>query len=152
MIKYENKDFYSTFFYGDTNHALRKQMWDSLTLKEIARDMPWFLTGDFNDIINNQEKSGGRTRIEGSFGDFRNFISECDLYDLPHTGDFLSWRGVKNDEVVCCRLDRSMANSSWFELFHSGVCEYLKYEGSDHKPILTCFDLSRKKRKMVIPF
>lgn len=59
---------------------------------------------------------------------------------------------MSGDDVVRCRLDRSIANSHWFELFHSGSCEYLKYEGSDHKPILTCFDLTRKKRKGLFRF
>lgn len=84
--------------------------------------------------------------------DFRSFISENDLFDLPHTGDFLSWRGVRANDVVRCRLDRSVANSQWFDVFYSGCVEYLNYEGSDHKPILTCFDLTKKKGKGLFRF
>ena len=45
-----------------------------------------------------------------------------------------------------------MANSHWFELFHSGSVEYLKYEGSDHRPIIACFDTKKKKGKGIFRF
>ena len=45
-----------------------------------------------------------------------------------------------------------MANSEWFESFGSGHSEYLNYEGSDHKPIITCFDVTRKKGKGLFRF
>jgi len=149
-IMYENKSFFATFIHADTDYIVRRQMWEELTALTLSRDSPWFITGDFNDILTNQEKEGGRVRAEGSFVDFRTFMSECDLYDLPHTRDFLSWRGVWTEGVVRCRLDRAVANSHWFDIFHSGSVEYLNYEGSDHRPILTCFDLTRKKRKRAV--
>ena len=39
-----------------------------------SRDSPWFLTGDFNDIVDNSEKEGGPVRAEGTFVDFRTFM------------------------------------------------------------------------------
>lgn len=51
-----------------------------------------------------------------------------------------------------CWLDRAVSNSHWFEIFHLGSMEYLKYEGSDHKPILTCFDLNKEKGKGLFRF
>ena len=44
----------------------------------------------------------------------------CDLFDLKHTGNFLSWRGKRHTHLVNCRLDRAMANSSWSDLFPNG--------------------------------
>ena len=151
-ICYENKRCRASFVYGDLEPIQRRTVWQKLTEAALVRDEAWFLIGDFNDIANSQEKTGGRDRSEGSFGDFRAFLSECDLYDLPHTGDFLSWRGVRGDDVVRCRLDRAIANSQWFDLFHSGSVEYLKYEGSDHRPILACFDVTKKKGKGLFRF
>lgn len=105
---------------------------------------------DFNDMLNNQEKTGGVERSEGSFVELCSFMSHNDLYDLKHAWDFLSWRGVRNEQVVRCRLDRAVLNSEWFEDFHAG--EYLKFEGSDHKPIVTCFDTERRKGKGLFRF
>ena len=85
----------------------------------------WLLTADFNDIINSAENQGGPDRHEGSFIDLRTFMSTCDLFDLQHSGNFLSWRGQRYDHLVHCRLDRSMSNSALAECYPSGRCEYL---------------------------
>lgn len=151
-IWYEGKVLNATFVYADTDITKRREIWRELTDLSIARKGPWFLTGDFNDLLNNQEKDGGPVRPEGSFVDFWSFVSECDLYDLKHSGDFLSWRGVRSDYVIRCRLDRSIANSDWFESFASSHSEYLDLEGSDHRPIITCFDATRKKGKGLFRF
>jgi len=74
-------------------------------------------------------------------------MSECDLYDLQHAGNFLSWRGKRHDHLVFCRLDRSMSNSSWGEEYPSGRSEYLLFEASDHRPLVTYFDLQKKRKK-----
>jgi len=66
-------------------------------------------------------------------------MAECDLYDLRHSGNFLSWRGKRHDYVVHYRLDRAMSHGAWVE-------------GSDHRPLLTHFDLSKKKKKGVFMY
>lgn len=125
----------------------RREMWSHLIGVATVRDTPWFLSGDFNDIINNEEKKGGPQRPEGSFTDFKSFISEGDLYDLRHPGDPFSWRGIRNDQVVRCRLDRALTNNSWAELFPTARREYLNFEGSDHKPLISHFEPEKRKRK-----
>ena len=74
-------------------------------------------------------------------------MSECDLYDLRHSGNFLSWRGKRHEHLVFCRLDRSISNSSWAEEYPSGRCEYLLFEASHHTPLITYFDLQKKRKK-----
>lgn len=37
-------------------------------------------------------------------------------------------------------------------MFPSGRCEYLTFEGSDHRPLITYFDLKRKKRKGIFRY
>lgn len=68
---------------------------DRLITKTLTREEPWFITGDFNDLLCTDEKEGGPDRPEGSFTDFRTFFSEGDLFDLQHSGDPLSWRGTR---------------------------------------------------------
>ena len=84
-------------------------------------------------------------RLESSFTAFRSFLASCDLFDLKHSGNFLSWRGKRHSHLVHCRLDRAMANSTWMDLFPNGRSQYLHFEGSDHIPILSTFDNKRKK-------
>ncbi|KAG7559212.1 Ribonuclease H domain [Arabidopsis thaliana x Arabidopsis arenosa] len=86
-------------------------------------------------------------RPESSYVDFRSFMSECGLFDLRHSGNFLSWRGQRSDHLVHCRLDRALSNYAWADAYPSGRCEYLTFESSDPRPLVTYFDLKKKKRK-----
>ena len=144
-ISFKNVSFNSTFVYGAPEIPNRQAVWDQLSTISDNRDNPWFITGDFNEIINNTEKSGGRERPENSFSAFRSFLSSCGLFDLKHTGNFLSWRGTRHTHLVHCRLDQAMANSSWMDLFPNGRTHYLPFEGSDHIPVLSTFDSKKKK-------
>lgn len=146
IVTFEGKPFFASFIYGDTNILNRRQFWDQLITTNEARGGPWFVTGDFNDIISNEEKTGGPARPEGSFTDLRTFFSEGDLYDIQSSGDPLSWRGKRGDHLVRCRLDRAVANTAWAELYPTARSQYMNYEGSDHKPIITLLEPHKRKR------
>ena len=120
-----------------------------LKYKKIGtqRQAPWLLTGDFNDLLDNSEKVGGPPRWEGSFLAFRNFVSQHGLWDLQFSGNSLSWRGTRYSHFIQSRLDRAMANLEWMEMFPAARSEYLRFEGSDHRPLLTHFDQHLKKKK-----
>ena len=45
----------------------RNLSWNRLLVKNEDREEPWFLTGDFNDLISGEEKDGGPDRPEGVF-------------------------------------------------------------------------------------
>ncbi|WZY68165.1 hypothetical protein YC2023_000405 [Brassica napus] len=146
-IEFEGKSSFAAFVYGDNDFMRRRLFWNQMVSLMNGRDAPWFITGDFNDILSNAEKEGGTVRVEGSFTDLRSFYSEGDLYDLPHSGDLLSWRGQRGEHLVRCRLDRAAATSSWAELFPSARSQYLAFEGSDHRPLVTVLETGVKKRK-----
>lgn len=42
--------------------------------------------------------------------------------------------------------------SEWFDTFPSSRCQYLRYEGSDHRPLLTFLDTRRKKGAKIFRF
>lgn len=112
LITYKGVSFHSTFRYGEPENTLRQAFWNHITTISANRDTLWMLIGDFNEIIDNSEKSGGPIRAEGSFSTFRTFLSNGDLFDLKHFGNYLSWRGKRHKHLVYCRLDRTVANSS----------------------------------------
>lgn len=144
-IVHKGISFHATFVYGEPDHTKRCAVWDELSTLQTNQGEPWFLTGDFNEIVDNSEKCGGPDRAEGTFCAFRSFLSHNDLFDLKHSGSFLSWRGQRYTHLVQCRLDRSISNSEWIELFPSCRSNYLKYEGSDHRPLISYLDATRRK-------
>jgi len=102
-IKAAGKTFFATFLYGEPDRSKRKAIWELLTVMGKNREDPWFIIGDFNDIIDASEKQGGPLRQEGTFTDIRSFMAECDLFDLRHSGNFLSWRGKRH--IMLCTVD-----------------------------------------------
>lgn len=102
MISHKGISFQGTFVYGKPDHSKRFQVWNEISALHSTEDGAWFLTGDFNEIIDNREKSGGTVKAEGPFCAFRSFLSHNDLFDIKHHGNFLSWRGVRNLQVVQC--------------------------------------------------
>lgn len=149
-LKVKGRWFFATFLYGEPDRIKRSQVWQQLQEYTSSRSEPWFLTGDFNDIINASEKVGGPPRSEGFFTDLRSFMSTCDLYDLKHTWSFLSWRGHRYSHLVKCRLDRAMANSGWAEAYPTGRSEYVRFEGSYHRPLVSSFDPKEKNGKVCL--
>lgn len=146
-IEFQGKTFYASFMYGDVDKPKRNMLWNYLVENANSREAPWFITGDFNNLLYNEEKVGAPPRDEGSFSDLRTFYAEGDLHDLHHSGDPLSWRGTRGDHLVRCRLDRAPANSTWAEMFPTARSHYLAYEASDHKPLLSSFEYVRHKRR-----
>ncbi|XP_009124577.2 uncharacterized protein LOC103849567 [Brassica rapa] len=106
---------------------------------------PWFALGDFNEIVSNQEKIGGRVRPEASFHDFGSMMRTCGFTDLQSVGDRFSWAGQRGSHLVRCCLDRTMATGSWFDLFPVSHTEYLEMGESDHRPMITFMSAEREK-------
>ena len=141
-----------SFVYEAPDMENRVPFWDKLSTVGAGRDALWLLTGDFNDILCNDENIGGPPRLEGSFTAFRSFVAQNGLWDLKHSGDHLSWRGTRYTHFICSRLDRSMGNCSWAENFPLGRCCYLRYEGSYHRPVMTYFNSNRHKHCGIFRF
>ncbi|XP_022575814.1 uncharacterized protein LOC111215880 [Brassica napus] len=151
-ISYKGVDFHTTFVYGEPDQTKRQEVWDELSNLQDKNSNPWYLTGDFNEIIDNSEKCGGPERAEGTFCAFRSFLSTNGLFDLKHCGSSLSWRGKRYKHLVQCRLDRTLCNAEWSDLFPSCRSQYLRYEGSDHRPLVSFLDTRRKKGKGIFRF
>lgn len=83
---------------------------------------------------------------------FRSFLSRHNLFDLKHYGSFLSWRGKRNTHCAQCRLDITVCNTKWSDLFPSCHSQYLRYGGSDHRPLLSFMDTRRKRGNGIFRF
>ncbi|WZY80122.1 hypothetical protein YC2023_026506 [Brassica napus] len=151
-VVFKGTSSFVTFVYGEPVAGNRADFWNTLTRVGANREEAWLLTGDFNDILDNSEKEGGPERWEGSFTAFRSFVSQNGLWNLKHSGNQLSWRGVRYTHHIKSRLDRSLVNCSWSESFPMGRSVYLRYEGSDHRPVITYFNTAMQKRRGLFRF
>lgn len=147
------QSMYLSFIYGATRVEERALFWSPLSgLGENRDEEAWLIVGDFNDLLNNNEKVGGPLRWEGSFLAFISFVSQHGLWDLQYAGNSLSWRGTRYNFFIQSRLDRAVGNCKWAETFPTGCCEYLRFAGPDHRPILVHLHTGRARNKGLFHF
>ena len=76
----------------------------------------------------------------------------CDLVDLQSVGDRFSWAGQRGNHLVKCCLDRTMANTKWFEMFPASQTEFLEIGESDHRPLVTFIAVEREEPRKCFRF
>lgn len=152
QITHKGAISFISLVYGTLAMENRAAFWNKLSKVGCGWDSFWIITGDFNEILNNSEKTGGPPRLEGSFTSFRSFVAKNGLWELKHSGEQLSWRGTRYTHIICSRLDRLMSNCSQSEAYPLGRCCYLRFEGSDHSPLITYFNSNRHKHKGMFRF
>lgn len=107
---------------------------------------PWLLLGDFNEILNPNEVSGGNFSSSRAYL-LANMMSACGVMDLDSVGGWFTWRkNVQSSGHVRKKLDRCMDDSEWQVLFRHALLEVLPMHNSYHNPLLLSCLKSRSKR------
>ena len=123
--------------YGFNDEDGRKGLWKNLM--EIARKiqcLPWIVAGDFNDVLEQNERIGKRVNRRLS-EDFKNCVGHCGLTDLKFSMNYYTWNNKRElEERICCKLDRALVNQQWMEDFSNSEAIFLPEGQFDHSPIL----------------
>ncbi|XP_016669937.1 uncharacterized protein [Gossypium hirsutum] len=126
-----------TGFYGSTYMQGRNESWDLLKNLRNAEELPWFVCGDFNEIMYGHEKRGGLPREERHMDAFRTLLTDCHLVDVGYIGNWFTWkRGNLPETNIQERLDRGVTNEDWLSLFLDAIIQHLPHSFSDHCPLL----------------
>ncbi|XP_071912179.1 uncharacterized protein [Coffea arabica] len=104
--------------YASCDSQVRRGQWEVLNRRKVGWGDKWIIIGDFNDIISNDEKWGGRRRDNRSFHDFRKFINENQLLDVGYIGKPWTWSNnwYGNGEIKE-RLDRGLCSMKWSQCY-----------------------------------
>lgn len=107
-------DWLFTFIYGPPVPGMRPAFWDQLTTIGDSFNGAWSLIGDFNTLLSQADKQGGRAVSNSSVGGFQHFINTFGLLDLGFTGHPFTWSNRRSgDSHIQERLDRGFANTQW---------------------------------------
>lgn len=122
-----------TGFYGFPERGRRRESWDLLKNLAGRSLLPWCIIGDYNDIVNGEEKNGRVSHPRYLCEGFANAITDCNLSDLGFRGERFTWeRGRGSSTWVQERLDRGLATQSWKDLFPRAEIQVLEVSTSDH--------------------
>ena len=139
LVNYGDFSFFLSCIYGEPSAVGKDVIWERLNRIGVLRKEPWCLVGDFNEIQNNDEKSGGPSRPVESFLSFTSMLKICGMEELDAKGDRFTWSGKRGNHWVQCCLDRCFGNKEWFKLFPSSNQTFMDKRGSDHRPVWVKF-------------
>lgn len=89
--------------------------------------------GDFNVILNEEEKLGGLDFTQQEATNFAYYISMCALIEVSFTGNkYTWWNGRIKEACIFKRFDRILMNMEFSQLFPTIEVHHLIRQGSDH--------------------
>ena len=104
-----------TCFYGFLERNRRKDSWNLLRILHGNSSLPWYIFGDFNDLLSPGDKMGSVEHPSWLFRGFSEALTDCGLSELELLGHQFTWeRGRGTTAWVQERLDRSFASVSQF--------------------------------------
>ena len=89
--KNSEKPWRFTGFYDELDTHKRFESWDLLCSLHRRSSLPWLCANDFNEIVKQSEKSGGRLRPYNQMQQFREVLDECGFMDLGFKGFPFTW-------------------------------------------------------------
>lgn len=128
----DGQDWRFTGIYGEPTWEYKHKTWAALHALHQRMTGPWLVAGDFNEILYNHEKEGGRPRGQRQMQDFHEALSNCHLSDMGYEGDIFTWQRGRIRE----RLDRGVSNADWNILFPDATLKNGEMMKSDHRPVI----------------
>ena len=68
--------------YASPRFAERCVLWENLKMLASLHYLPWAIMGDFNEVISEEEKSGGNTISQRRVNAILDYIDVCQMMDL----------------------------------------------------------------------
>ncbi|XP_060969781.1 uncharacterized protein LOC133037004 [Cannabis sativa] len=133
----DGMSFLVTFVYAFSDEEGRMILWQDL--KAISTQDPWVVMGDFNDVLEQEERIGSRVKTLTSHS-FKDCVSQCQLEDIKSSGKFFTWcNNQQEDDRIYSKLDRVMANCKWMETYPGAEAIFLNEGAFDHSSALVIF-------------
>ncbi|PPD69892.1 hypothetical protein GOBAR_DD33229 [Gossypium barbadense] len=126
-----------TGFYGHTELNLRKEAWEMLRRVKNTVNEGWIVGGDFNAILNDSEKEGGRRKSRAVMDEFGDILEELGLRDVKTNNGWFTWSNNREgNRLVKERLDRFVVSDDIMEKMPFIASYVVRQSKSDHEVII----------------
>ncbi|KAL0282724.1 UNVERIFIED_CONTAM: hypothetical protein Sangu_2935100 [Sesamum angustifolium] len=104
-----------TVVYGANESGTRRDLRQSVgALVSSITDDPWLLISDFNTVLDMSELCGKSGDIWVAMEDFKQFLTDTALINLPMQGFLFTWHNYSDgNQSLWKRLDRMFVNDKW---------------------------------------
>ncbi|KAI5424682.1 hypothetical protein KIW84_030754 [Lathyrus oleraceus] len=90
----------------------RKKLGKDIEELRCHQTGPWFLMGDFNNVLKSQDIIGGNLVTNKEYIDLRRMMENFGLYDMDSSGDYYTWSNKQSDCAIYSRIDRVLGTWS----------------------------------------
>ncbi|XP_074266861.1 uncharacterized protein LOC141590151 [Silene latifolia] len=128
------QQFWFTMVYAYNDGIGRRDLWQKLGVIAGQCSGAWALAGDFNTVIDPNERLGANTR-QADMDEFLDYISTCGVTDIAATGAYYTWTNKQKPLTrVFSRLNRFMVNQEWMTQFPNMMAHFHPEGLFDHCP------------------
>ena len=142
--------------YASNDPDERAVLWSEITSLASSQGLDsklWLILGDFNQIRDPSEHSLPPTlNSDKRIRDFNQCLLDANLDDLNFRGTTFTWWNKRKLSPVAKKLDRSMVNDEWSNVFSSSVAFVGKPDFSDHAAITITLEPHRLRTKKSFKF
>ncbi|XP_059284731.1 uncharacterized protein LOC132038025 [Lycium ferocissimum] len=136
--------------YAKSDAMERLALWNSLYVLADGMVASWLIGGDFNVILNEEEKIGGLPVLLNEYEDFAFCLNSCELIEAGFKGSpFTWWNGRSDGQCIFKRLDRMLYNNLMQQWFGFIEVDHLSGTGSDHALLL--LSCNEQQQQFIIP-
>lgn len=133
-------DFWCSMVYGPPLWRHKEAfLADLMNLGDLS-GKPWVCIGDFNDVVRQSEKRGGRLVDGASSWGLKHFMDCMGFVDLGYSGRNFTWTNRRSGLAnIWERLDRCIANVQWRISYPNARVHHFSITNSDHVPLILPF-------------
>ena len=134
-------------FYGHPETSKKEATWRLLETLNTHADLPWICVGDFNEILERQEKTGRIPTSQTQMNRFRDVINQCYFHEIKFEGPRFTWCNNRTDSGrVLARLDRGLSNMEWYLKNPNAIVQHIFESSSDHFALIVRLEGRRRQR------
>lgn len=94
-----------TTIYGHNHLEQRSILWNTIKNLKTSIQGPWCILGNFNNVMNAQDRIGGRMVTEVEYKDLHEMMSRVGLSEMDIIADHFTWNkniahGISTQECI----------------------------------------------------